>query len=413
MSDLSSLSPNELEAALNGPALQPPPGITPDFDNPPNRNAAALAAIIVCLTLPTISAILYTYGRVFYVKIFHVSDLFGLAAYGAFVGFIYANYRVYEGTGYFVHQWDIRLKDINDFVVPYTLGIVMYIFTIMLVKAAILLQLVRIFVPTGTRNFFFWLCITLTTVEVLYHLVAGLITVIPCAPFEAHLDDLATCSPGSQYIDLISASMNVLLDYIIFLFPQRVIWRLQMSKKRRLGISLIFAIGLLGCIAATARIGVTIYYYTHEDFYNDSTYSLSYLALLPLAETTCGLLVFCIPGTPKALTDLGGNRLAVSIRSWTNISVQALRSKSSWRTLEQPSLQDPKPSLFEKAETSSHLRTPESGEDGNGTASIRPSQDRGLDNNGTAIICTTQFTAAESYDPSQTSYKYPHQHPWA
>lgn len=49
--DFSSLSPQELEKALNDPALPPPAGVTPDFAHPQNKNGEALAGLIFSLVL--------------------------------------------------------------------------------------------------------------------------------------------------------------------------------------------------------------------------------------------------------------------------------------------------------------------------------------------------------------------------
>ena len=46
MPDLSSLTPAELEQFLNGPALTPPDGVIPNFDNRDNKNY--IANIEVC-----------------------------------------------------------------------------------------------------------------------------------------------------------------------------------------------------------------------------------------------------------------------------------------------------------------------------------------------------------------------------
>ncbi|KAI1129660.1 hypothetical protein F5Y10DRAFT_263886 [Nemania abortiva] len=356
--DLSSLSPEELQALLDGPALPPPPGVVPNLDNPPNHNDAGLATIIVLLALATIAMGLYAYGRIFHLKRFHVSDIIGCAAYVVFVAFIWANLRVYLYTGFFIHQWNIRLGNINQFVLSYTYGIIFYLYTIMLAKVAILLQWIRIFVPRKTRNFFFWTACVLMSIVAVYYTAASLVIIIPCAPFEKNIDVLATCSPGAEILDLFSASINLVLDIAILLLPQRVIWKLQMSRRRRMGISFVFAIGALACVAALARTGISIYYYSSPDFAADSTYSLSYSALIPLVESTFGILVFCIPGAPKGIQAVADSKIASSVRSWTNSSVQALRSKASHGTLDQASAPGAHDfSVFESAEKPSFAQS--------------------------------------------------------
>lgn len=53
---------------LNAPALPPPDGITPNFDNPPNANDLAWGVLMACAAISTICVILRFYGRVFLLR---------------------------------------------------------------------------------------------------------------------------------------------------------------------------------------------------------------------------------------------------------------------------------------------------------------------------------------------------------
>jgi hypothetical protein len=44
---------------------------------------------------------------------------------------------------------------------------------------------------------------------------------------------------------LTSASVQVASDIIMFFLPQRIIWRLQMNWQKKLGVSIIFGVGIL------------------------------------------------------------------------------------------------------------------------------------------------------------------------
>jgi hypothetical protein len=50
-----SLTPEMVEAILEGPAMAPPPGVLPNFINPPSFGTAMLAVEILFLVLPTLS----------------------------------------------------------------------------------------------------------------------------------------------------------------------------------------------------------------------------------------------------------------------------------------------------------------------------------------------------------------------
>lgn len=74
MSGLSALTPAQLEMLLNGPALAPPDGVIPNFDNPPNKNYIAQAVVPLCLVLTSIAVFLRVYARIFCVKKVEIPD---------------------------------------------------------------------------------------------------------------------------------------------------------------------------------------------------------------------------------------------------------------------------------------------------------------------------------------------------
>ena len=49
----------------------------------------------------------------------------------------------------------------------------------------------------------------------------------------------------SKALDLTSASINFIIDVVVLILPQKVIWGLQMSFSKRLGVSTVFMFGFL------------------------------------------------------------------------------------------------------------------------------------------------------------------------
>ncbi|CAJ2500642.1 Uu.00g034950.m01.CDS01 [Anthostomella pinea] len=97
------LPPEQQEAILNGPALAPPEGAIPQFDNPPNNNTAASAALTICLILSILAAMIQFCSRVFIVKAVRLEDLLAFAGFGLYVGYLYMNYWLLNSYGFFVH----------------------------------------------------------------------------------------------------------------------------------------------------------------------------------------------------------------------------------------------------------------------------------------------------------------------
>jgi hypothetical protein len=152
---LASLPASERDAFLDGPALTPPNGIIPNFDNPPNgsQNRMSAAVISVCLAVMIIVVAIRAYVKIFCVKKFHIEDreylnpailhetmliLFKLSwgprlyvlqkpwdsfanfgqrvdrFQGTYMGFEWVAFKTVLWPGYFIHQWDVRVRQLAD-----------------------------------------------------------------------------------------------------------------------------------------------------------------------------------------------------------------------------------------------------------------------------------------------------------
>ena len=72
--DLASLPPVWQKAILEGPALQPPPGVQPDFFNPPNQNSLGYALIIMCAVVSTLMTGIRVYAKLTSLKRLGIED---------------------------------------------------------------------------------------------------------------------------------------------------------------------------------------------------------------------------------------------------------------------------------------------------------------------------------------------------
>ena len=114
-------------------------------------------------------------------------------------------------------------------------------------KTAILLEWVRIFVPGKTRNSFFWASWALLVANAMFYVAGIFAENLSCFPYRSIWDKTV---PGSKCLDikaldLASAVIDLVSDIAVLILPQMVIWRLQMSNGKRLGVSIMFAMGIL------------------------------------------------------------------------------------------------------------------------------------------------------------------------
>ncbi|OTA60262.1 hypothetical protein K449DRAFT_435351 [Hypoxylon sp. EC38] len=407
MAPLNQTPGKDFGNTLEGPALEPPSGITANFENPPNHNVYAYVAFILCLSFVSVFALLRFYARVFYLRKVHIADWIGLAAFGTYLGFIYEVFSILLSSGFFVHQWDMRVKDLITFNKMYFEGYMFYCATVLTIKSAIILEWVFIFVPSHTRNAFYWICYTLLVLNTLFYIAMMIFPNVACHPHDRLWNPLlpGKCTNTSISSTLVSA-VNFAVDIILLLLPQRVIWRLQMSTKRK------------ACISAGFKVAASIPYNSSRD----TTYTFAALALWSLAEITCGILVFCMPSIPKTLSELRFADMASSLKSLARSSTEKLkRSRSGsttqvmWPTVKsRPS----KSSLFQRKGRYQQMdgsippiptRESESVSAGESTAKQNLAS---LDGDGPAIVRTTQFTTDEIYGLNIADDEYNRQHPW-
>ncbi|KAI2473712.1 hypothetical protein F4781DRAFT_438336 [Annulohypoxylon bovei var. microspora] len=316
----NSLTPEEREAYLDGPALEPPSGVQPNFINPPNHDGVMIGVVTMCLILATIVVFIRTYSKLFVEKKFRLEDGLALVAFGPYVGSCWCIFHVVSLGGSFVHQWNVTARDFQSVVYDVFLGYEFYCFAVMFSKTAILFEWLRVFVPRGMRNLFFWTCWLVLISNIIFYIAAIFFQNLACKPVKKAWIPM---TPGTcldiRAVEFSSPCINLVFDLIILFLPQRTIWSLNMSLKRRLGVSLVFSMGIFACAAGVGRV-VTKNILIHSV---DKTYWSAPEALCGLAEMTCLFLIFCISAVPKAFAQPGLiMEVARSLRSWSRLKLQ-------------------------------------------------------------------------------------------
>ncbi|KAI0430581.1 hypothetical protein F5Y09DRAFT_307305 [Xylaria sp. FL1042] len=300
---------------LNGPVIPPPPGIESNFDNPPNRNTLGKAVDLTSLALATIFFLLRVFTRIKLRSRINLVDVLSTLAYILWVPYVYINYRLTYSGGYFVHSWDIRIRDLPDFQYVIFVASVLYIPILSIVKIAILTEWAHIFVPRGSRNSFWWACHVAIGFVATWGILALILLNVNCTPFEANWNMLIPggfCRFSFPALTLASAIINFILDLVPLILPQKIIWSLHMSRSKKVGVSLVFAVGLLGVTAALIRVVLAAQFVSAAD----TIYFVSQVGLLALTEITTGFLVLCTPSLPKAFDSIASTSGFSSMRSW-------------------------------------------------------------------------------------------------
>lgn len=112
-------------------------------------------------------------------------------------------------------------------------------------KLSISLQYLRTFVPTHTGRLH-RIVQVLIWFNIMFYGVLTFVVIFECIPREKIWKPLTTghcVDINSSFI--ISAAVNVISDFSIFLLPLMRMWNLQMAKKQKIALSAVFATGLL------------------------------------------------------------------------------------------------------------------------------------------------------------------------
>ncbi|PHH64522.1 hypothetical protein CDD81_4301 [Ophiocordyceps australis] len=90
---------------------------------------------------------------------------------------------------------------------------------------------------------------------------------------------------------------NLVLDIVILIMPQTIVWKLHQSLKKRISIAAVFMLGAFVCVASIVRITALLTIKT-----NDVTYSFHDATIWTLIEMNLSIICACLPIMPKTIT---------------------------------------------------------------------------------------------------------------
>ncbi|KAI0402970.1 hypothetical protein F4802DRAFT_326249 [Xylaria palmicola] len=395
---LASLPPKARETVLDGPAHTPPAGVVPNFDSPHNQNGLVIGVITAGFVVATILFFSRFYSRVFCLRKIRIEDGLIAAGYGTLVAYAWCAYSILDKPGLFVHQWDIRLRDLSQFSWIIYLGVNFYGATLLSLKPAVLLEWSRIFVPHGTRDAFWWICHILLVVNVLFYTSIKIASNLSCQPHNKIWDKTVQGTCLSDGIIWTAYScLNFVSDIIILILPQRVILRLKLSRAKKIGVSIVFSFGLLTCLAATLRIVTSLRYLNSTD----RTFTVSAVAMCCWAEMVFLFVVVCVPSVPSVAKSLGATR------AFTTLKKKTWTWPSRGKTQEYPQPGVPKQASYEQVDD--YTLNSLGGEPTDGH-SHRPG---GHALSASEIRRVTQIVAvSEEHNPDTAAFERQLQNPW-
>jgi hypothetical protein len=304
------------------PAGAPPPGITPNVENPETRFSTVAIASIVIQFVTFAFILLRAYINIGMRRICP-EDIFLYIAWCAFVAS--TSLTVYAGTkGITGHVWDMSLATVLDGSYQYNNAVICYAISGGFAKAAVFLQLKKIF-TTPLRGNVYWVIVISMVVNAIAYTILLFLYVFNCWPLARLRNPLLPghCVDWKKSVIAIG-SINLISDVEALCVPAWAIWRLKLDVKKKFEVFAVFAVGALAvgiaCLGLYYRVLAAQRYdytwhlaqcaivkYAQELLYL-SLKARQLINLCSVAELGSVIIVGCCPAIPRLFRRNRGRR---------------------------------------------------------------------------------------------------------
>ncbi|PVI04286.1 hypothetical protein DM02DRAFT_611547 [Periconia macrospinosa] len=235
--------------------IPPPPGVTPNFINPPSRQHIILITNII---LPLVSLLfatlrLYTTGiitRSVGSDDYMIALSWLLACASSSIQCLLTRY----GAG--LHLWDVPFSTFN--VHFFKLGAIagtFYGLSIMFSKLSILVLLLR-YLPQKPKKAIY----TTMVVVILYSLITSFVWLYACQPIEKYWDLSITRGSCIKWTTVFVSSgvMNTVTDSVILLLPIFMLRKVRLPRWEKIGLVLVMMTGGFVLVISIIRLKTSV-----------------------------------------------------------------------------------------------------------------------------------------------------------
>ncbi|KAJ9413086.1 hypothetical protein QL093DRAFT_2584874 [Fusarium oxysporum] len=280
----------DIDVAL--PALEPPKGVMPDFDTPPNHNGQALVSIFVFAACSVLLDLLRTYWKMWWNRkrtwsylAFAISEVLNSCALVTFCVSVYELYKFSQSPGYDVHTWNLRMGGLVEPVEFQRVYQSLSLAILACIKIAIQLEHCQVLADRISFKKLLWSgSLFIILLQVIYTLViVGLVN-------RKRYDH----NNIGEFCKRISDAIQLFTGLLIVALPQCVIWRMKIGWKQKLQPALAFGSGVIRA---------------------DYVWCIGRLQLLKNAEIACWFVYHaakCVPQIVKEVRESLGRQKSVT-----------------------------------------------------------------------------------------------------
>jgi hypothetical protein len=273
----------------------PPPGVTPNYVDPPSLFAETVALNTVLITLMTIALALRVYARRFIVGKLWWDDWACIVSW--ILAVILCAFVIFGHTqGLGKHGWDVPRPLIGPTLKTFFITRLLYILAGGITRLSYLIFFKTIFSANLKSKIPIWIGTAFVSIVTV---VTFMLALLRCIPIQAQWDRNLG---GDKCIDASSLATTtavcaIIADVYILLLPFPFLWGLQMSLAKKLRLLAVFALGSISCAASITRLVVTFTVFFRADMTMDMSHSLMWTVV----EVDVGIIASCMLAFPALL----------------------------------------------------------------------------------------------------------------
>ncbi|KAM7213477.1 hypothetical protein V8F06_011152 [Rhypophila decipiens] len=270
------------------PAMMPPPGVIPNFEDPTTLAPTIIGVSSVLTAIATV----FTIGRIinnYQVRNIRIADYIIVLGWMGSVGYWIS---IMGLTRFHRHQWDVPACWYNGDFMKWVFVQGMFVpLGIMFSKIAILLLYLQVFTVERKMRIAIWVGIVATSLIYGYSLI-----VVPyfAAPHIGETWDDLLINKRPWKLTPTGAeqgSLAVLIDLYILILPFPVLSTLKLKKRRRLKLFFVFGTASLGVLASVLALVFKVKLIIDED----GTWAQAQTYICVIVENYIAVIVACMP----------------------------------------------------------------------------------------------------------------------
>ncbi|MCJ1412214.1 hypothetical protein MMC19_006307 [Ptychographa xylographoides] len=187
-------------------------------------------------------------------------------------------------SGFGLHVWDLDPALEDRYYKWVAIQSTLYVFSLLGYKLAILFLYLRLFSIDNKFRYAAWAVIFFVSTYLICNFITQVAGCSPIAKF--WLPSIPGYCYNAIKADVAFGSMNWISDLIILALPMPIIWSMHLSRKDKIGVTLVFMSGAIACIAAIIR--ATFMYIDLSSY--DRTWWAAETFTLSVLELNTGLI---------------------------------------------------------------------------------------------------------------------------